>query len=231
MSDHEKVSGQGKGDHGQTEGEEGTGDNPADDDSQTGRTRPFVLYDDDGEEVLRATISPKGYRKSLETGELWTIHTGTGRLLPLGGGVPFLSLVAGDEAVEATVDERVADALRHMEGGVVKDEASGASGGSSGNSGDPVGTGAGVELDELDRTVQARRTEGGEGSYTSYLFSQGESKIRKKLGEEAIELCLAEENGEIVSESADLLYHLSVFLAERGLSYADVMAELRRRRG
>lgn len=223
-------------DDGNKDGETGMGDEAnmgteaSDGNGGVDETRPFVLYDEGGEEVLRARISPKGYRKSLETGELWTIHPGTGRLLPLGGGVAFLSLVAGDEAVEATVDDRTAGALTHMEGGVVKDPVSGGTHTSSDEQAASGSASAGVELEELDRTVHARKTEAGEGSYTAYLFSEGESKIRKKLGEEAIELCLAEENGEIVSESADLLYHLSVFLAERGLSYADVMAELRRRR-
>lgn len=223
----------------------------------------FTVREDGGDVVHRGKINVKGYRKSLESGQLWALHASTGRLLPIAGGVDFLGIEEVDGAVEAVVDEEAAAAIRSegdsdaAPGGAERssgtkspksrsagDEngegtSTGGSDGSTPDEGGPAGSVAGgstadtpdiyAELAELDRTVAARKASGADGSYTAYLFDQGESKIRKKLGEEAIELCLADEQSEIVSESADLLYHLAVLLAERGLSYAEVLAELRRR--
>ncbi|TVQ38312.1 MAG: phosphoribosyl-ATP diphosphatase [Spirochaetaceae bacterium] len=68
-----------------------------------------------------------------------------------------------------------------------------------------------------------------EGSYTTHLFREGLDKIRKKTGEEAIELILARGDQEIISESADLLYHLTVLLQAAGLSIDAVLDRLRDR--
>ncbi|MDR2513585.1 MAG: bifunctional phosphoribosyl-AMP cyclohydrolase/phosphoribosyl-ATP diphosphatase HisIE [Christensenellaceae bacterium] len=71
-----------------------------------------------------------------------------------------------------------------------------------------------------------------EGSYTNGLFDKGVDKIGKKLLEEAAETLIAAKNAsrdEIAFESADLLYHLMVLLANAGLSLEDVYAELQNR--
>jgi phosphoribosyl-ATP pyrophosphohydrolase len=84
--------------------------------------------------------------------------------------------------------------------------------------------------DEIARRKQASPEE----SYTAKLLSQGPAKCAKKLGEEAVEAALAAVSGDkahIASESADLLYHLLVMLEATGVSLADVMAELVRRKG
>jgi phosphoribosyl-ATP pyrophosphohydrolase len=84
--------------------------------------------------------------------------------------------------------------------------------------------------DEIARRKQASPEE----SYTAKLLSQGPAKCAKKLGEDAVEAALAAVSGDkahITSESADLLYHLLVMLEATGVSLADVMAELVRRKG
>jgi phosphoribosyl-ATP pyrophosphohydrolase len=88
-------------------------------------------------------------------------------------------------------------------------------------------------LHELFDTILDRQTNPRPGSYTAKLLNAGEDKILKKVGEEAMEVILAAKgqgNERLVSEIADLLYHLLVLLAARGLSLADVEAELVRRR-
>ena len=65
-----------------------------------------------------------------------------------------------------------------------------------------------------------------EGSYTSYLFREGTSKIRKKLGEEAIEVITAASAAEVAGEAADLLYHLLVLLVAEGVSLDQVLEVL-----
>jgi len=87
-------------------------------------------------------------------------------------------------------------------------------------------------IEQLWATIQARKEEMPEGSYTAFLFSKGENEILKKIGEEAIEVIIAakgESNERILYESADLVYHLLVLLAARGLSWEQVEAELANR--
>jgi len=88
-------------------------------------------------------------------------------------------------------------------------------------------------IEELCRVIAERREKMPAGSYTAYLFEQGEDKILKKIGEEAIEVILAAKNGaakELAAETADLLYHLLVLLCAKGLSLREVLDELRVRR-
>ena len=71
-----------------------------------------------------------------------------------------------------------------------------------------------------------------EGSYTAFLFEKGENEILKKIGEEAVEIIIAakgEGNDRVLYESADLIYHLLVFLAARDLQWEQVEAELVKR--
>jgi phosphoribosyl-ATP pyrophosphohydrolase len=87
-------------------------------------------------------------------------------------------------------------------------------------------------LDELYQIILERKINPQPGSYTCELFTKGEDEILKKVGEEAVEVVLAgkaQGNGRLVEEVADLLYHVLVLLASRGLSLAEVEAELRRR--
>jgi len=88
-------------------------------------------------------------------------------------------------------------------------------------------------LTDLYKTICQRRDERPEGSYTARLFEQGEDEIVKKVGEEAIEVILAAKsqgNQRLVEETADLAYHVLVLLAARGVSPAEVEAELEKRR-
>jgi len=71
-----------------------------------------------------------------------------------------------------------------------------------------------------------------EGSYTNYLFDKGLDKMLKKVGEEASEVIIGAKNDDkdnVRYEVADLLYHLSVVLVEKGLTWDDVFGELEKR--
>lgn len=79
----------------------------------------------------------------------------------------------------------------------------------------------------LDRKANPR-----EGSYTCWLFEQGEDEILKKIGEEAVEVILAargQGDNRLVEELADLYYHVLVLLAWRGLNPEAINSELQRR--
>jgi phosphoribosyl-ATP pyrophosphohydrolase len=88
------------------------------------------------------------------------------------------------------------------------------------------------ELMKLYEVVKSRQTAFEEGSYTCYLFSKGEDKICKKCGEECAEMIIAAKNNdneELKNEVSDLLYHIVVLCAQKGLDFADVEAELEAR--
>ncbi len=87
-------------------------------------------------------------------------------------------------------------------------------------------------LHQLFDLILARRENPPPGSYTARLFATGEDEIVKKVGEEAVEVILAvkgQGDEQVISEVADLFYHTLVLLAARGLTLADVEAELERR--
>lgn len=87
-------------------------------------------------------------------------------------------------------------------------------------------------LDSLYQVILDRKEHPTPESYTAQLFAKGENEILKKMGEEAVEVIIAakgETNERVIYELADFLYHTSVFLVNRGLSWDDVDAELARR--
>ena len=88
-------------------------------------------------------------------------------------------------------------------------------------------------LSELQSVIEDRRAHPKEGSYTNYLFEKGIDKMLKKVGEESAEIIIAAKNpsrSDLVGEVADMMFHVSVVLAERGLGWRDVCAELEGRR-
>jgi phosphoribosyl-ATP pyrophosphohydrolase/phosphoribosyl-AMP cyclohydrolase len=99
--------------------------------------------------------------------------------------------------------------------------------------GDEPATAAGV-LGEIERVIASRQRERPEGSYTAKLLAKGLDHALKKVGEEATEVVLAakgETAERLAEETADLLFHVLVALAQRGVPLADVLAVLERRRG
>jgi phosphoribosyl-ATP pyrophosphohydrolase/phosphoribosyl-AMP cyclohydrolase len=83
----------------------------------------------------------------------------------------------------------------------------------------------------LWRTVVERVRERPEGSYVASLADAGVERAAQKLGEEAVEAAIAAaaDDGRLVSEAADVLFHLYVLLAVAGVDVADVEDELERR--
>lgn len=87
-------------------------------------------------------------------------------------------------------------------------------------------------LTRLARTIAERRTADPHTSYVAQLHAEGVRRITKKMGEEAVETiiaALADDRHALVSEAADLVFHLLVLLDARGVSLDDVVAELARR--
>ena len=87
---------------------------------------------------------------------------------------------------------------------------------------------------EIFEVIVGRSKELPPGSYTAYLFKEGQDKILKKIGEEAAEVIIASKGGggsRLAAEMADLVYHLLVLLAWHGMEPGCVLEELARRRG
>ncbi len=90
------------------------------------------------------------------------------------------------------------------------------------------------EFDELFAVIEDRKEELPEGSYTAELFTheKGENAALEKVGEEATEVILAakdDEHEELIEESADLVYHLLVVLAQHDCTLAELEGALARR--
>lgn len=186
----------------------------------------LVNIEDTG--ITTALMNRKAFRKSREAGHPWIVHPATGRVLPWPGEPALISLeeAAGcfllsipehsvsepygkDTPPEADPDDRTAMAA-----------------GSPAADADSAGAGI---MAELSAVIAERHATMPEGSYTTHLFEKGPDKIRKKTGEEAVELLLAREREDVIYESADLVYHLLVLLEAEGLGWDEVTAELKRR--
>ncbi|HWA43619.1 MAG TPA: phosphoribosyl-ATP diphosphatase [Hypericibacter adhaerens] len=92
----------------------------------------------------------------------------------------------------------------------------------------------GTVLDRLYKVIESRKGGDPSKSNTARLFARGTDKIAQKLGEEAVEAVIEGVRGrkkDLASESADLLYHLLVLWADRGLKPGEVWNTLAAREG
>lgn len=89
-------------------------------------------------------------------------------------------------------------------------------------------------LARIERTIAEKRSAAPGKSYVASLTARGLPVIARKLGEEATEAvvaALAGDEAELIGEAADVLFHLLVLLAEKGIALEQVLAELERREG
>ncbi len=87
-------------------------------------------------------------------------------------------------------------------------------------------------LSVLERIIHQRRQEKSADSYVANLFEKGTSRIAQKVGEEATETIIEALSGrkkDFIAESADLLFHFLVLLADQDVFLQDVAAELKQR--
>lgn len=185
-----------------------------------------------GDKSCAALMNRKAYRKSMESGEPWIVHPGTGRVLPWPECPGFRRLIEAPGHFRLELPE---DAVLHPYGDerppdTDPDDHSRLAPSSAGAM--PLQSLPSAETDVLAglyTRITERRAAMPSGSYTTHLFESGPAKIRKKLGEEAVELILAEEPADVVYEAADLIYHLQVLLNALGVEWSGVIGELARR--
>ena len=191
-----------------------------------GLTLPLEVRTPTGDLLGILLMNAKSHNKSLERAELWTVVPGaavaqSNPVLSIDGarfsslevvdGCRYRAVLADAASVEA-VKAALADRFSGLAGADLPDP--------------PMVSGSQPTLERLKQVIAGRRRDLPEGSYTTLLFQKGEEKIRKKTGEEAIELILATHRKDIVSESADLIYHLMVLLEVKDIPVDEVLAEL-----
>lgn len=89
-------------------------------------------------------------------------------------------------------------------------------------------------LQTLEQTIRQRRSADPSTSYVAKLAARGRAKIAQKVGEEAVETviaAMADDRADIVGESADLIFHLMMLLADMDVPFDAVLDELDRREG
>ncbi|MFZ5638628.1 MAG: bifunctional phosphoribosyl-AMP cyclohydrolase/phosphoribosyl-ATP diphosphatase HisIE [Pseudomonadota bacterium] len=182
---------------------------------------PAIVQDADSRRVLMlGYMSREAVAKTLETrrvtfysrskGRLWTKGESSGHVLTL------VSIEADCDRDALLVQARPQGPTCHL--GTVS----------------CFPSAPGDTLGALQALIRARHAERPPGSYTTKLFDAGIKRIAQKVGEEGLETALAavaEDDAPLLGEAADLLYHLIVLLQARGLSLADALAVLERRRG
>jgi phosphoribosyl-AMP cyclohydrolase / phosphoribosyl-ATP pyrophosphohydrolase len=91
-----------------------------------------------------------------------------------------------------------------------------------------------IGLERLMPVLRQRYAERPRGSYSARLFNEGRDRILKKIGEEATEVVIAakgEGRERMISEIADLVFHLSLLMVDEGIDWREVNEELERRSG
>ena len=84
---------------------------------------------------------------------------------------------------------------------------------------------------ELETVIDERKDKAAEDSYVASLLNKGVKEIAKKVTEEAGETSIAAvtNDGRLIDESADLLFHLLVLLKNQNYSFEDLLVELKNR--
>jgi phosphoribosyl-ATP pyrophosphohydrolase/phosphoribosyl-AMP cyclohydrolase len=186
-----------------------------------------------GEIVALTHLDNATLVKTLQTGQADSLLSSAGpqewrscRLLdvkvnPDGGSLTVL--VERDSSEQR--EERPATSLRYFEG-------SETASGRELSLVDPGSMEFGLTLNSLYALITDRKEKRPEGSYTTYLFNSGLDKILKKIAEESGEVIIASKNKssrELISELADLFYHVLVLMVERDIKLGDMHQELARR--
>ncbi|PIE05085.1 MAG: phosphoribosyl-ATP diphosphatase [Spirochaetales bacterium] len=194
--------------------------------AQAANSQPEPASEPSSEPACFAVLmNRKAFRKSREAGYPWIIHPATGRLLPWPEKPAIVSLSEGAGCYLLKITPAPRPYGTQPPPQINPDSRQNVNIPEKNASAEPAAS----VMQTLTQLIAKRRHEMPEGSYTTHLFREGLEKIRKKTGEEAVELLLAQTPQDIIYESADLVYHLLVLLEASGLSWSEVTGELERR--
>jgi phosphoribosyl-ATP pyrophosphohydrolase len=172
----------------------------------------FIVFDDSKNLVHTGMLNSKAWSKSIETKDVWEYIPDNGRVIskefpPLI--IDFSNIKIIDDCIYFQLFDRSSEPV--IKNKIENDESI---------------------LLELEKVILKRKAEMPQNSYTTHLFEKGEEKILKKLGEEAIELILTSKGNnqnEIIYETADLIYHMLVYLSYKDIPFKSVLNELKKR--
>jgi len=192
---------------------------------------PAVLQDAGTNEVIALCfIDRESLTRTLESGETSLLADS---VAGINGSHPLLDIRVNSDGKSLTVLIQREPGRSETTPKSLLREAPAAKTGSSGVSlVDVSSMEFGVTVGELYALISERQQKRPEGSYTTYLFNSGLDKILKKIAEESGEVIIAAKNNAgpgLISEIADLVYHLLVLLVERDVKLGDVGDELIRR--
>ncbi len=173
---------------------------------------PTITVDEDGTVLMMAMSSPESLKRTLKTGDMWYWSRSRRELWRKGATSGNTQQLIG---LRADCDGDTLLARVRQTGPACHTGQDSCFGPRS------------LTLDALQQVVADRMANPRPGSYTAGLSP---SKMRQKLIEEAGEVALATDDDNLVAEAADLLYFLTVILAQRDIPLADVRRELERRR-
>ena len=174
--------------------------------------RRLLIFDADRNVLDIVSQNEKAFNKSLEHSALWITYE-NGKILPYRDQSPLKSIIKKGPWNEATLlFNRGPQKIMEKADNPLQSE----------NSLPDIDI-----LEKLISVLNERKINKPEGSYTSYLFDSGISKIRKKTGEEAVELILAEKNEELICEAADLIYHVMTLFCALDVPFNAVFKELK----
>ncbi len=171
-----------------------------------------------GEVLTLAYMNQKSLARTRESGETWLWSRSRNELWHKG------ATSGNTQRVVAITEDCDSDALVIT---VIPNGPACHSGARSCFAGTPPRT-----LDRLMNVLRDRREKRPEGSYTAKLFSGGRARIVKKIGEEATEVVIAalsETRDRIISEIADLVFHVTVLMADEGIDWSEIEGELAKR--
>ena len=181
----------------------------------------IVQHDASGEILMQGFMDAEALEKSLQTGHVTFFSRTKGRLWTKGeSSGHFLQL----RAITADCDH---DCLLIAADPIGPTCHKGTVSCFDGHPLPPLGF-----LAELERLLAERKSADPDSSYTARLYAKGTKRIAQKVGEEGVEVALAamaKDREELINESADLLYHLTVLLQNEGLTLADVVTRLKER--
>jgi len=169
-----------------------------------------ILFDENGNEIYRGIMNSKAFSKTIENSTLWEYISDNGRVIE-------------KEFLNKKLDLNKTE----FNNGIINFYIKKIDDGSFSSSNIDIKE----ILFELERIIEKRKNELPENSYTTHLFKKGEDKILKKLGEETIELIISskEKREDMIYESADLIYHILVFLSFKDIKFEEILNELRKR--
>jgi phosphoribosyl-AMP cyclohydrolase / phosphoribosyl-ATP pyrophosphohydrolase len=189
---------------------------------------PAIVQDYlDGTVLMMAWMNQESLQKTLETGETWFWSRSRSELWHKGATSGHLQKVhslrydCDSDALLVTV-EQIGDIACHTGERSCFHQVDGT------KEAPPADT-----LSQVFDVICDRRDNPAENSYTCKLFAEGDNKILKKIGEEAVEVVMAckdDDSDAIASEAADLFYHTLVALAHHGVELKDVYRKLQQRR-